>query len=91
MRKDGSVMFSVTNLICEDQKNPVIGIGTPHFGWQLQSSRRNVVQTAYRIRVALSQEALWTDENLLWDTGIVQSNTQSYVPYDGPALRSQEI
>ena len=47
--------FSVHNLRCEYKINP-LGIDEmqPRFSWELLSEQRDVMQTAYRIKVAKS-------------------------------------
>ena len=46
--------------------------GTPEFSWQMESNTANTVQTAYQITVA-------TDDEIVWDTGIVKSSKQNFV------------
>ena len=51
--------LSVTNLRCEYKTNPIgIDIAEPRFSWELVSSQRGTLQTAYQIRVALSEAQL---------------------------------
>ena len=56
----------------------------PHFGWELVaapgSDPSSCYQGAYELR--LSHAA----GTLLWDSGVVASGQQHYVPYGGPAL-----
>lgn len=79
----------VTNLICEYKTNPLgIDVVKPRLGWQLQSSERNVMQQAYAIQVALTEENLESGNNLLWKTGQVKSDQSVQVEYQGEPLRS---
>ena len=42
----------VSNLLCENLSNPIgLDVAQPRLSWQLVSDRRNVVQTAYEIKV----------------------------------------
>jgi alpha-L-rhamnosidase len=45
----------VQNLLTENLSNPIgLDIKQPRFSWQLVSDRRNVMQTAYEIKVTSS-------------------------------------
>lgn len=52
-----------------------LGIDTrvPRLSWQLSSEERGVVQSAYQILVATSDDALAHDRGDLWDSGRVSS------------------
>jgi alpha-L-rhamnosidase len=75
---------TITGLQVEARENPE-GVGTdaPRFSWKLQSTARNVMQTAYRIKVAASLDGLKTGRDLLWDSGKVDSDQSLLVPYPG--------
>ena len=85
------VLFSfsqvtVTNLLCEHSTNPIgLDVLKPRFSWQLESAKRNVLQSAYEIRVG-SSEAV--EKNLLWRSGKIESAQSLYVPYQGPDVQS---
>ena len=82
---------SVAGLRCEYKVNPVgIDALAPRLSWQLRSSERGVMQTAYRIQVASTTEALAAGRDLLWDTGRIVSGQSIHVPYAGPALASMQ-
>ncbi len=79
--------LTVTSLHTEHQVNPVgIDVQAPCLGWQLTSSTRGAEQTAYRIQVARSEAALRAEENLVWDSGKVQSGESLHHAYEGPSL-----
>ena len=79
--------ISVTNLLCENKTNPVtVEEQKPRFSWQLASPERNVMQTAYEIRVAMDPGQLTSGRNLVWNTGKVAGGQSVHVPYGGPAL-----
>ncbi|NJN35288.1 MAG: hypothetical protein HC817_14600 [Saprospiraceae bacterium] len=45
----------ISDLRCEHLQNPVgLGIKTPRFSWKLTSSERQIMQTAYQIRLSSS-------------------------------------
>ncbi|WP_339293123.1 glycoside hydrolase family 78 protein [Paenibacillus sp. FSL W8-0187] len=69
-------MFSVTDLRCEYQHNP-IGIGEEHprFCWKLVSDERAVSQTAYEIEVSNDD----TFAKPLWTSGKVASTQSVHV------------
>jgi alpha-L-rhamnosidase len=82
-----SVSFSqlkVKNLSCEDRLNPIgIDIPAPRFSWQLVPDRRNLMQTAYEIRVGSL-----TGNSIQWNSGKQTSEQSAFVSYGGPALIS---
>ena len=78
---------TISNLTCEYQTNPLgIDVLQPRLSWQMQSDQRNAYQTAYQIFVAPSEAALESGQNLLWDSGRVETDQSTLVPYQGSAL-----
>src|SRR5215204_3144590 len=76
-------------LKCEYRVDPLgIDVRAPGLSWALESEGRGQVQSAYRILVAQSEEDLEAEENLLWDSGRVESARTVGVEYGGEALRS---
>jgi alpha-L-rhamnosidase len=74
---------SVKNLACESRINPIgIDAAVPRLSWQLTSNQRNLLQTAYQIRVKNDASAT------VWQTDKVMSGQSVYIPYSGPALQS---
>jgi hypothetical protein len=51
------------------------------FSWKMQSSEQAVKQTAYQIQVSKSTD--FSDENLLWDSGIIQDEKSILVEFKG--------
>lgn len=80
-----------TRLRCEYLENP-IGIDTkiPRLSWQLTSEKRGQKQSAYRIIVASSVEALSRGEGDVWDSGKVNSDDSLFIPYGGKPLNSRQ-
>lgn len=77
-------------LRCEYLVDP-LGIDelAPRLSWLIKSSRRGVRQTAYRIGVASSPDALQAGKYDLWDSGRVASDQTSQVEYAGERLKSR--
>src|SRR4051794_19915231 len=72
----------VTNLLCENLVNAMgIDATQPRFSWQLTSDKRNVMQTAYEIKVI-------TGKSTVWSSGKVNSDSSVHVYYKGPLLKS---
>jgi len=85
-----AAMVDVTNLSCEDLKNPQgIDAKNPRLSWQLESDQRGQEQTAYRLLVSSSQEKLAKDKGDLWDSGKIESGQSRNVEYIGQALLSR--
>ena len=73
---------TVSNLLTENQVNPVsIDILQPRFSWQLKSSKRNVQQTAFEIKVLQKNTAVWS-------SGKVTAAQSVLLPYAGTSLQS---
>jgi alpha-L-rhamnosidase len=62
----------------------------PRLSWRLESHRRNVRQSAYRVRVASSREAVEAGVGDLWDSGKVASNKSIGIEYQGRELSSRQ-
>ncbi len=83
--------LSVHDLKCEYKTNPLgIDVARPRLAWKIGASRRGTVQSAYHIRAAARAEDLPGGQNLLWDSGRVQSEQSVHVVYGGPALASRQ-
>ena len=83
-----SQAIEAVKLTCEYKVDPV-GIETtsPGLSWQLQSSKRNVSATAYRIIVADDITLLKKDSGNIWDSKKVISNETLLVPFKGEKLQ----
>ncbi|MEO8110232.1 MAG: family 78 glycoside hydrolase catalytic domain [Ginsengibacter sp.] len=74
----------VDNLRTENLTNPMgIDATAPMFSWQLISAKRNVMQSAYEIKVSLNNSPVWNSNK-------ITSAQSVYVPYAGSALRSDK-
>ena len=77
----------VKNLLCEHLTNPIgIDVLKPRLSWQLSSNKRNVMQTAYEIRVG--NETVQKRGNTIWSSGRVLSSQSTYIPYGSTGLQS---
>ncbi|RBQ04067.1 alpha-rhamnosidase [Pedobacter miscanthi] len=75
---------------CEMLENPLgIDVQKPRFAWHIISKERNVMQTAYQILVASSEEKLKANDGDLWDSGKVNSSESIHVTYNGKPLNSR--
>ncbi|MBQ2307805.1 MAG: alpha-L-rhamnosidase N-terminal domain-containing protein [Clostridia bacterium] len=75
--------MKVTHLRVNHMDSPVID-SLPEFSWRLESEKKSVTQTAYRIVVS-------DNAGLTWDSGKVVSNRQSFIVYEGAPLRSKTV
>ncbi len=74
--------LKVQNLLTDNLNNP-IGIDEviPKFSWQLESGKRNTMQTAYEIKVVLVK-------SIVWSSGKIQSDESVHIAYNGTPLKS---
>src|SRR5580692_8277147 len=79
-----SAQVFVKNLRCENRVNP-LGLDTrnPRFSWQLISDKKNLMQTAYEIRVTNK-----SGKSVIWNSGKQMTDQSLYVPYAGSPLQS---
>lgn len=98
-----TALFAVANMqaqplkieqpLTEYRQNPIgIDVAQPRLSWQLASTERGTLQTAYQITAALSEAQLKTGKSLVWNSGKVASNQSVHVPYQGgPLTPSQRV
>jgi alpha-L-rhamnosidase len=84
----GVVCFAqvkVQHLLTENSENPIsIDALMPRFSWQLTGGdKRNVLQTAYEIKVKKGKQQVWS-------SGKTTSDQSVYVPYKGETLLSAQ-
>lgn len=79
----------VNDLKTEHQKNPMgMEATAPRLSWKINSTLRNVMQTAFQIRVATDTVNLKSGRKLSWDSGVQKSDAAVLLPYQGAALES---
>lgn len=70
-----------TNLLTENLKNPIgLGEAQPRFSWQVEAEGRNILQTAYEIKLS-------DDRSVVWSSGKILSDSSVHVAYRGPGLQ----
>jgi alpha-L-rhamnosidase len=80
---NATAQVKLQNVLIENRTNPVgLDIKQPRFSWQLVSDKKDVMQSAYEIKVS--------DENKkqVWTSGKINVSQSVFVPYAGPALAS---
>lgn len=83
--------LSPAELRCEYRAKPLgIDVAQPRLSWIVTSPERGQKQTAYRVLVAASPEALGQDQGELWDSGQVQSGETAAIVYAGKPLTSHQ-
>jgi len=85
----GYSALQATRLNCEYRVNPV-GLDTlqPRLSWVIDSKERGVLQSAYQVLVASSEDKLKHNQGDLWDGGKVDSGDSTQVAYAGKPLAS---
>ncbi|MBN2476347.1 MAG: glycoside hydrolase family 78 protein [Pirellulales bacterium] len=82
--------LSADRLRCEYLADPSgIDATEPRLSWQVQASRRDQKQTAYRVLVASRKDLLAADRGDLWDSGKVAGDATTQVVYAGQTLTSR--
>jgi len=74
--------LKLTELKCDYRRNP-IGIDSiaPVFSWIIESNKKNVMQASYKIVVKQG-------DNIVWDSGKIESEQSAFVAYAGTPLIS---
>lgn len=79
----------VNHLLTENRVNPLgLEVTQPRFSWQLTTTKRNVMQTAYELRVSENASDLTKGKSLIWNTGKVTADSSVHVAYQGESLAS---
>lgn len=81
----------VTNLRIEYLENPTgMDKPQPRFSWEILSSERGTLQSAYRILISDDPEALRSGHANIWDSGKILSDQIANVVYTGPQFQSDK-
>lgn len=75
-----------SNLRCQNKYHTTGTSGKPYFGWYVNDTDANEVQTAYQILVSLNPDELNAGIGNAWNSGKVSSAMQNYVYFTGKAL-----
>lgn len=68
-------MLKINRIHIDYQDNPVGLSEMPQFGWELESSRRNVIQKAYRLQLAKDRGF----ENIIYDSGRKECRESAHI------------
>lgn len=80
---NATAQVKLQNVLVENRTNPAgLDNKQPRFSWQLVSDKKNVMQSAYEIKVSDEKK------KQVWTSGKVSSDQSVFVPYAGPALAS---
>jgi len=80
--------MEVSRLYVENKINPVgVSVMYPRLSWTLESSKRNVSQSAFDIRVSENQESLQKGVDLIFNTGKIPSDQSVHVQFTGNTLK----
>ncbi len=75
---------------CEYKKNPMgIDVLKPRLSWKLFSEGQGVMQSAYQIHMALTEDDLLNEKELVWDSEKMKTDQSCHVRYDGPDIKSR--
>lgn len=75
-------VVTLTDLRCEHLTNPIgIAEKQPRFSWKLTGEGRNILQTAYEIRVATAAD--FSPKTLVWSSGKIASDESILQTYKG--------
>lgn len=77
-------MFRIYDLKTEYSTQPnAVDAANPRFSWKVESDCRNVCQKNYRVTA-------YTGNELIWDSGVIESDESRFVRYEGTALQSRQ-
>ncbi|HEY1023043.1 MAG TPA: alpha-L-rhamnosidase N-terminal domain-containing protein, partial [Flavisolibacter sp.] len=80
--------LSVRKLTCENTEAPLgIEKASPSLSWQLSSTGRGVIQTAYRILVADDPALLAKNRANVWDSKKIKTDQSLHIAYAGKTLQ----
>ncbi|MFL5739514.1 MAG: family 78 glycoside hydrolase catalytic domain [Flavisolibacter sp.] len=76
-------------LTCEYLKHP-LGIETrqPRFSWLIDSSQRNLFQSAYELVIGTREKEVERSKGNMWQSGKINSDQNILIEYKGAPLRS---
>jgi len=84
-----SAQVTIKNLRCEMLVNPLgIDAVQPRFSWQLESDKRNVVQTSYQIIVSSNEQKLNAGDGDMWKSATINDSRSLLISYGGKPLQS---
>lgn len=86
-----STACSVYDLKCELLTNPLgVEASKPRLFWKMKDARRGAKQTAYHVQVASTSDTLAQGKADVWDSGKVDTDQSTYVPFGGTPKSAQQ-
>ena len=84
--------ISPVGLTCEYKKNPLgIDSQSPRLSWLIEAgSQRDILQTAYEIRVSKTRQGLGNKADLIWESGKINSSQSIQIEYGGKGLEPRQ-
>ncbi|WP_215224099.1 alpha-L-rhamnosidase [Echinicola shivajiensis] len=81
--------IKIEKLLVENRVSP-IGIDNPKpkFTWIISSSSKDISQSSYEVQVSASEKNF--KANIIWESGLIDSEQSVKVPYEGPELSSSK-
>ena len=79
-------MIKIIKMKMNYQEHPIGITQVDQIGWVIESDRKNTFQDSYRIQVAMDS----VFENVMWDTGKVESDESAHNNLDGLSLQSSQ-
>ncbi len=81
---NGFTQLSCNHLLTENLIHPIgINVVQPRLSWQLTSTQKNILQTAYEIKVMQGTQAVWS-------SGKINSDSSVHIAYKGLPLQSEK-
>ncbi len=84
-------ILKATDLRTEYQSAPLgMDVLSPRLSWKIISDGRNVVQSAYEVRAAKSEQDVKAGKALLWNSGKMMSSQSVNIGYGGDGFESDQ-
>ncbi len=81
--------LTLYELSCEHKTNPIgIDVLKPRLSWKITGKDRNILQSAYALRVATDDE--FSKNSIFWESEKMESGVSVLRTYAGPALQSAQ-
>lgn len=88
--RNTETVITVSQIRCSGFENPVGTDSLPDFSWIPESEGNDKSQSAYRIIVSKSNKITGKKEEVIWNTGKINSDVSAWIPYQGPPLQAGE-
>lgn len=78
-------MLEITKILVDYEEEQTGITHVPQFSWAIESDKRNVIQEAYQLQIALDPAF----ENVVYDSGVVEGDQAAQVEPEGFEMKSQ--